>query len=182
MEDMKIFAVIANPVLTEKPQWFDEFYRSYGGGYDPYVTLKQSCFVDEKDKRDIQNKLANFFTLLRIPNHSIDVTFDTIIIPNEGCIMVNARENSILNQLQKNITLTLKDYSHYTAPELESYEKNFIPHITIAQDVRLVKENLDMIGSDYFFKAEIRTITCIVVREQSLEEAQNKNNKTLYRL
>ncbi len=147
-----------------------------------HITLKQSCFVHEKNEEDIHNKLANFFTLLRIPNHSIDVTFDTIIIPNEGCIMINARENMVLSQLQKNIIHTLRDHSHYTAPELESYEKNFIPHMTIAQDVCLIKEDLGALRSDCFFKAEIRDITCIFVREQTLEEAQNPNNKTIYQL
>ncbi len=179
---MKIFAVYANPILIEKPKWFDEFYYSYGGGYDPYVTLKQSCFVDEKDEKDIQNKLANFFTPLKIPNHAINVVFDTIVIPDEGCIMINTRKNAALNQLQKNIVSALKEYSHYTAPELELYEKNFIPHITIARDVRLVKEDLDALRSDCSFRAEIRDITCIFVREQTLKESQNSNNKTIYQL
>ncbi len=179
---MKIFAVYANPILIEKPKWFDDFYRSYGGGYDLHITLKQSCFVDEKDEEDIQDKLANFFASLKIPNHLIDVAFDTLLIPNEGCIMISARENAALNKLQKNIIHTLKDYSQYTAPELESYEKNFIPHITIAQDVGLVKEDFDPLRSDCFLKAEIRDITCIFVREQTLEEAQSPDNKTIYHL
>ena len=85
-------------------------------------------------------------------------------------------------QLQKNIVSALKEYSHYTAPELELYEKNFIPHITIARDVRLVKEDLDALRSDCSFRAEIRDITCIFVREQTLKESQNSNNKTIYQL
>ena len=137
---------------------------------------------DEKDEKDIQNKLANFFTPLKIPNHAINVVFDTIVIPDEGCIMINTRKNAALNQLQKNIVSALKEYSHYTAPELELYEKNFIPHITIARDVRLVKEDLDALRSDCSFRAEIRDITCIFVREQTLKESQNSNNKTIYQL
>ncbi len=179
---MKIFAVYANPILIEKPKWFDDFYRSYGGGYDLHITLKQSCFVDEKDEEDIQGKLANFFASLKIPNHIINIVFDVIVIPKEGCIMVNARANSTLNQLQKNIVHALKDYSHYTTPELEAYEKNFIGHMTIARDVSLVAESFAVLRSDCFFKTEVRNITCIFVNEQTLEESQNQNNKRIYKL
>ncbi len=179
---MKIFAVYAQPILIEKPEWFDDFYRSYGGGYDLHITLKQSCSIDEQDERDIKNILADLFHSLPTHNRKIDVILDTLVIPEEGCIMVTSQKNPLLYELQKKIVEALKGYTQYTEPELEAYEKNFIPHITIAEDVSRVKENLDILKSDCFFRAAIRDITGIFVKEQTLEEALNQKNKAIYPL
>ncbi len=178
---MKIFAIYATPILTEKPEWFDDFYRSYGGGYDLHITLKQSCFIAEKDGQAVRDILSNFSNALRIPDHKIDVVLDTIVIPEDGCIMITAQKNEILNELQKNILSALKEYSQYTTPELEAYEKNFIPHITIAEDVSLVKEDLSTLKSNCFFKGELRDVTLSIVNEITPEEARDPKNKTVYR-
>ncbi len=180
---MKIFAIYAKPILTERPEWFDDFYDSYGGGYDLHITLKQSCFIDEKDEQDVKNKLFSLFNSLQTPNHRMHLTLDTLVVPETGCIMINAREYAALHRLQKKILSVLKGYNQYTAPELQEYEKNFIPHITIAQDVALVKkESLETLKSHCLFKAIIQDIACIFLKEATLEEANNPKNRTMYLL
>lgn len=181
---MKIFAIYLKPLLTQKPSWFDAFYQKHGGGFELHVTLKQSCFIEEDELPDMYKKLTEVMQEIQISSHSIPIIFDQLVLPDtlEGCVMINAQENKILDNLQKKIVTSLKNYTCYTAPELEQYEKNFIPHITIAQEIKGLSYDFEKLKKDCVCKGEIRDITLIHVKEQTLQEAQDLKNKTLFTL
>src|SRR3989338_214271 len=152
---MKIFAVYAKVELTKKPNWLDVFRIKYDKPYEYHVTLKQPCVVDETLVPVLKNKLRNLFFNLKIPNHKILLTFDSINLPedvlDDACIMINATKSDQIRELQKNILSILSNYNQYLDIKYKAYEENFNPHITISRDLnkQTYKKAITELKEDY---------------------------------
>jgi 2'-5' RNA ligase len=98
-------------------------------------------------------------------------------------IMISAKNNKILMDLQYKIRTALKDYSNYRKPILEQYETVFKPHITIAMDLGdRFDEAIKDIGGDTKCIGEITEIILSCVKEDTAKEAKNPKNLTIYKL
>jgi len=98
--------------------------------------------------------------------------------------MINAKENNIINELQSGILSCLKPYKDYVNKGTEEYEKNFNPHITIAQNLDSTQyESVRAeLGQDYLCKGVINEIYLIIADKPGADEGAKPENQTVYRL
>ena len=187
---MKIFAVYARLNLIKKPEWLDKFREKYDDLYDFHITLKQPCFIDEKQIPELKNTVSEFFDNLVLSKHEISVLLNKTVIEeyadNKGeyIIMISTNEKSEIYELQAKILSALSDYTNYVKPKYKDYEKSFEPHITIARHLdteKLAKAKEGVVG-DYTCCALIQEIVLAIVPEDTVEESKNPQNLTVYKL
>jgi 2'-5' RNA ligase len=181
---MKIVSVYGRIELIDKPEWLDAYRKKYDNPYELHITLKQSCYIDEGQIAEVKTKLQEVLINFIVPEHKIELDFNELVADkSDGSIMINAKENILLTNLQKEIRISLSNYDSYTSPELKEYEENFHPHITIVFDL---SENFDQalkdLKEDYRCEGIIEEIVLSVVNKISIEEAQDPNNLTVYRM
>lgn len=185
---MKIFAVYAKLDLVKKPDWLDDFRLKYDKPYFFHLTLKQPCFIEEPEIPVIKDKLSKFFDELILPNHAINLIFDELItekVEGKGFyIMIGARRNEDIFKLQSQVKGILVNYKNYKEPETKAYEDNFKPHITIARQLngnKFSQAKTDL-KNDYTCEGVITEIVLSVIKEDTLQESNNPENLTVYRL
>ncbi|MBI4599120.1 hypothetical protein HY734_02920 [Candidatus Uhrbacteria bacterium] len=79
---MKIFAIYARVVLSEKLSELDAFRQKYNDAYDPHITLKQPCWIEEDRVPELKRAVASFFQHLEIPGHRMDLCFE-VLLPDQ---------------------------------------------------------------------------------------------------
>lgn len=183
---MKIFVVTADVELTSRPEWLDDFRNRYDKPYQYHITLKQPCSVNENQVGEIKDKLATLFSTSQ-SSQKIDLKFDELKVSNDAlgeiCIMLNSSNNAV-RQLQKNIVDTLSQFTNYYKPEYQTYEKQFVPHITIARDLggHKPQEARKELERDYSCEGKIEKVILTVVDNFGPEEANDSRNQTIYNL
>lgn len=187
---MKIFAIYARVELIKKPDWLDDFRLRYDEPVEYHVTLKQHVLIEKEKVQEVKAKLAKLFDGLKITNHEILLTFDSLnidtteISDDNACVMIDASNVEEIFKLQRSILFALQEYNQYYKIKAKVYEENFKPHITIARDLDeksylLAKKEL---GQDYVCQGVIKEIVLAVVDNPTPEEGGNPNNQTIYRL
>jgi len=186
-ETMKIFAMYARVVL-DRNTWLDAFRKKYHDAYDPHIALIQPRIISEEQVSDIKKRVSSFFSDFHIPNHRIDVIFDTLI-PEEtktekNCVMIGPKQNFLLLDLQKRLRAILVEYLNFFEEKTKTYEENFRPHITIGIDLSSddYMVALNELGNEYLFKGSVSEIVLTVVKEHTIEEAKNVENMTVFYL
>lgn len=179
---MKIFAVTAELELVETT-WLTEFRAKYDEPYKPHITLKQPCFIEERDVPTIKSLLGNFISTLATPDHRIVVLLDKLV-HGEFTIMIDTTEREQLDRLQAGVLRVLDPYRNFVKPKYEGYEQSFHPHITIARDLDEAtrKHAMQEIPDDYSITGSIREITLGVVNEISPAESSDPDNLTVFSL
>lgn len=181
-EFMKIFALYTNVELVKKPSWLDDFLEKY----QPrglHVTLKQPCYIEDEKVDELKREIFEFFQSHR---GTIHVVFDTLLYNKDqvGAIMVCANDARELVQLQKDLCNTLSEYRNYVEKAREEYEKNFMPHITIGDEI--AKEEygtcIGYLDGGCVCNARITGIVLAVVNDMSAKESNDPANKTFYPL
>jgi len=185
---MKIFAVYTKVELTKKPDWLNGFRSRFDEPYEYHVTLKLPCVIEDAKVPEIKAKLADFFSNLKIPNHKLTLTFNSLKVhresPEDICIMINAERNEEIFNLQKNIFSILSDYKQYLKIKYKIYEENFSPHITIGRNLdeqAYEKASLEL-KQDYTCEGVITKVVLGVVNNNNVTEANDPNNQTVYNL
>jgi len=180
----KIYAVWCKVNLIKKPDWLDEYRKKYKNLYPHHVTLKQPCFIDESELKDIRSIVSGVLDKINFQNHKIKLVFEKVIADKEDkSIMLMAENNSILMDLQYKIRTALRDYNDYCKPETEEYENNFKPHLTITGDVDdIFDEAVKDVGKNTKCVGEIKEIILSCVKEDTPMEAKNPKNLTIYKL
>ena len=180
----KIYAVWAKVKLIKKPNWLDSYRKKYNNLYEFHVTLKQPCFIDNSRLEDIKSKTSKVINQINLPNHKINVVFENIKADRDDkSIMIMAEKDEKLIELQSKIRSALSAYKNYIEPALEEYENNFQPHLTITGDVGdKFDEALNDVERDTKCVGEINEIILSCVKENTLEEAKNPKNLTIYQL
>lgn len=189
-----MFAIYARVRLIKKPIWMDDFCVKYNQPYDYHITLIQCRFIDETEISKLKEKVDRFFAPpaggLTIPNHKIEVDFSIPVIDNEGaekgeaCILINAKKNDKLINLQKNLVELMVDYKDFYKPKLEEYELNFEPHITVAMDLdkkQFIEAKKDF-KDDFECIGLVDEIVLSIVNEITPDESNNPNNLIIYKL
>lgn len=182
---MKIFAVYGKLEKKSKPKWLGDFVKKYKFNYDFHITFKQPCFIGEKQGIEIKSRLTNLFKEIKFVNHKISIIFDKILSdPDKECVMLKVKENPRLTTLQKKIIDELKDYQNYCKLETKEYEGNFVPHLTIAMDLKKgsYQKALQNIPNKFKMFGEIKKVILSVVNKNSPEESKNPNNLRIFNL
>ncbi len=130
------FAVYARIHITEAPPWIPSFMQKYQK-QEPHVTLKQTCYISADELPAALLKARDFFQNYHMSGRSIPVTFSRVRTqPEWSLIMIDAEENSELSSLQRALVEALSQYrKNYVEPELPQYENNFVPHLTVADEI-----------------------------------------------
>lgn len=178
---MKIFAVYTNITLTKKPDWLDGFLEKYQPRI-PHVTLKQPCYIEEEHVSDLKQKVSQFISKCKMG--ALQVVFDKVVYDKDksGTIMVCARNAERLIQFQKDLCLTLSEYSDYVELRRREYEKKFRPHVTIGDEIpeENYNESLGYLKDGCVCEGVIREVVLAVVNNMSAEEADNTKNKNIF--
>jgi len=185
---MKIFAVVAKVRLVQQPLWLEGFFQKHGNKSGYHVTLKQVCHLEEENIQDVKHRLEAFFRNSGISDHKIELSFNDLVTDKDAdgleTIMINAKENNLMNELQSGILSCLKPYNDYLNKGTEKYEKIFKPHITIASNLNPAQyESVRAeLGSDYHCLGAIDEIQLIIADRPGAEEGAKPENQTVYRL
>lgn len=180
----KIYAVWCKVKLKKKPYWLNAFRKKYNYLYDFHITLKQPCFIKDSSLLDIKAIVLNVINSLTFKNHKINVVFEKIVADcKDKSIMISAKKNKILMDLQYKIRTVLKDYNNYCKSILEQYETDFKPHLTLATNLGIkfdqavldIRKNTKCVG-------EITEIILSCVKKDTIKEAKNPKNLSIYKL
>ena len=138
---MKIFAVYSTVQFTEVPTWLVDFRKKYDEPWEAHTTLAQPCFIEEEKIGEIKEILhALFSQAVREGISPVHLFFTTFVEDTDAdgmtCIMMRTT-SAELDTLQRRIITALRAYRHFVEPAQEGYEKNFIPHITIARNLTI---------------------------------------------
>lgn len=185
---MRIFAITTNVVLTKKPAWLDEFRRKYDKPFEYHVTLKQPCYIHEKELPKLKVTFTEFVFNWPKFEHGIKIFFNRIkidtTVEGEMCIMIKAKKNLELIKLQKKLLTQLNSYTNYVKAESKAWEENFKPHITIARNLSsqiLAKAKTDLL-KDYRCEGIIKDISLKVVTPTNSEGMYQPKNQWVYSL
>jgi 2'-5' RNA ligase len=186
---MKTFAIFANIKLSKKPDWLDDFRVRLNQKFEYHVTLIQPRIINEDEVSLLKQKLGDFFDKLPVPEHMVQLTFNSLYIDEQAeggaCIMINASNNSEINSLQKTLLMALGDYTQFVTEVSKSYEQNFHPHLTIAQNLSLeqnIEEVYQLDTFDCSVEGKIVEIVLTVVDHATSVEADDPKNQTTYKL
>ena len=168
---MNKFAVYSHIRLTKKPSWLSTFRKAYLKE-EYHVTLKQPCFIEKDQVSAIKRKLTALITKLDFKNNEIHIRFDKLVIEKEKesggkTIMIRATNNKDIHILQKEVTRILKGYGDYVLKESKQWERNFKPHITIANSLgeKEYSSAKTFIGKDYTCEGIIDSFTFVYEKE-----------------
>lgn len=185
MNMKKIFSVWARVRLTQKPKWLDRYKKKYNNFHPVHVTLKQPCFVDEKKLDEMKNIVSEIINSFDFKDHKIKLVFEEVFVDkNDKSIMIRAKNRGIIMDLQDKLRTKLKGCGKYVEPELETYENNFYPHLTITGgiDDNQFKQAIKDLGKDTRCTGEINEIILSFVKKDTAKELKNPNNLTIFKL
>lgn len=138
---MKLFQIISNFDLQQKPDWLDEFRKKYDQPFPYHITFKQKTQVAETDIPALHKEVQNLAKTFR----PISVKFDKIAIGKSSkgaVIMINSpNKDKRLHQYQQMIKESLSKYGNVHQKRYQPFEDKFTPHITIGR--RLNQEKLE---------------------------------------
>ncbi len=181
---MKIFAIYSNVKLDKKPDWLDEFRKKYDKPYEFHITLKQPCYIEEDKVSELKEKISNFFNTSK---YKFEVVFDSIVSNRDEdgiTIMLKANNVNDLVLFQKDLCTYLGEYTTYLKPKYKGYEKDFVPHITIARNISETQEMEAMkyLQNEFVCGGEINSVTLSIVNNNTPEESKNPANQSIYSL
>lgn len=183
MNNEGFFQISADFKLNSKPDWLDAFRAKYDLPYDYHITFKSTTHFKSEDLGKMNAELKDI-----ADNHdSITVIFDELFIaptPKGWCIMIKAKPNEELSNLQKEISEKFSKYGDIITKERESYEKNFKPHITIGRHLtdEKLEEAKKELRDELICNTVINNLVLTTVENGTFEEWSNPENRKLYKL
>lgn len=172
----KIFNIMAEFDLDKKPDWLEDFRAKYDKPYKYHIVLKYATEFDDADVENIKSELLE----LSKKYSKMKIVFDKLLI--QGSIMIMARENKELVQLQKEIVKKFSKYGKSIKEKYAEFDLDFEPHITIGRS--LSDKELDLatkdLGNDFLCDALIDKISLTIIDEDFFEQWNDPNRKTLY--
>ncbi len=179
---MKIFAIYFKIKLTQKPDWFDEFRDKYKGTEILHITLVQPRYVKESRIQDIKSKISEILNKYKFTNEYKNIIFNKLDSgqgdDGKYLFMLLAEKNKTLMNFQKNLIESMKEYDNYYDEVNKEYETNFRPHLTIGVNIDPKDKNKAMqyFSSKYTCVGEVTELVLPVVKDRSVEEADNVNH------
>lgn len=127
---MNIFAIYLTVDLGSNNDWFEGIRKGYSQTNEIHITLKKPCYIEEVQIPEVIDIFSDFFRKEKLT--SLDFVLEDPYF-DDGCLMFTVKKLEIVFFQQKLIS-ELKGY-RYIKPELEVYEKNFKPHVTLVKGI-----------------------------------------------
>lgn len=183
MNSGNFFQISADFDLKIKPIWLDDFRLKYDPSYDYHITFKTTTNFKSEDFENLNTELKTISNNYR----PFIVIFNELFISSASLgwyIMIKAKYNQKLFNLQKEIAERLSKYGNHTTKEQEGFEKSFNPHITIARHLTLeqLKKAKSELKKDLICEALIDSLTLTTVKKDIFEEWSNPTNRIFYKL
>lgn len=186
---MKIFAIYLRLHLTPHPEWFDNFRNKYSSNSILHITLVQPRYVSENSIEDLKNIVTEALhsNTLRAEDkkiifHKTELEWDED--DNQYLLMSLIKENQSVLKLQKDLVSALKRFDIYCNESTKEYESNFRPHLTVGDriDVHSKEEALECISEMNGLEGGVTDLVLAVVNEQTIPEAENPDNWSVFRV
>ena len=185
---MKFFALYFRVDLQQKPFWFDDFRSKYDESYDLHVTLIQPRYIEEAEENLLRFKVEKFLRENKLSEEDKELVFDKFVCEREldgkyTCMLINQSNNSLIS-FQKRLREDLKRFDKYVDNVTEQYEIDFRPHITIGRNIadKSLEEVESYFKSGYATRALVDELVLPIVENNSIEEAQNPKNLTVFKI
>jgi 2'-5' RNA ligase len=181
---VKVFDLRLDPVLEEKPSWFDEFRKKYDEPYDYHITLKYPTLVNDKDLLKLKNETRQIAKSFNI----VVVEFENYLFgktKNGNLIMIAAKDNKDLIRLQKAVVKSLSKFGKTTQTNYKEYEADFIPHIALARklnDEAFLKAKKQIKKKTYCRATITKLVLTIVDKKYTRSDYLNPKNTYNYYL
>ncbi len=161
---MNVFAIYLEVEIENKPDWFVKFREKYDRDCDLHITLKQPCIIGEGEVEKVKRMFIEF-TKENDFVKNLEIEFEKINIEKESdgkyCVMIDSSKDDEVINFQKSVIDKFADFKKYEEPELENYEINFRPHITIGRN--LIETQIDQVSEDLKNFQSIEGIVCKLV-------------------
>jgi 2'-5' RNA ligase len=180
---MMIFYVSADFDLDQKPNWLDDFRKKYDEPYEYHITLKNSAYTEEKNIDEIKMKLGEICKRYKPFSISFTQLFHDKTRRGET-IMIKADGNQTLMALQKEVSISLKQFGPHIKDYYKTFEENFNPHVTIGRhlnDEQFIKA-MSEIQTPINCTAQISKIVLTTSRAQNLIEVQDSIKNVTFKL
>lgn len=182
---MKIFALYLRLNITQKPKWFDDVRAKYSSNSILHITLIQPRHIDENRIDSIKEIVKDTLEQVSTTDQDKRIVFSkTELEEDEGdyILMSFFEENKFIRDLQKDLREKLEEFNDYCDDKTREYELNFRPHLTIGSHIDFQsKENISkLISEDNRLKGNIRDLVLAVVKEQTVDEAENPGNWVIF--
>lgn len=144
----------------------------YNPNWDPHITLKQPRLSEEEKIEELTQRVAMFFSQYAKGNFQ-EIIFDQIVSQKElGSIMALAQKNEDLLTLQKELCANLSQYKNYQNAINQTYEENFKPHLTLADELTPEKfaESLHYFQNGFSCKGVVSKAVLVIVDEITKEK------------
>lgn len=166
------------------PAWLADLRRNYRQEYEPHITFKQPCYIDEQHSQTLKEVFNQFMRMQQILEGPLPLLFDTLTGIDEPDTLMLSTQNAQLMQFQKAILEAFAQFHHYVDPRKEIYERNFEPHLTILADVELKvgREVLQTLPTDVSVTGVIGEIVLPIVTKDTPAEAKHPHNLTVVSL
>ena len=159
------FGVIPDRNSDDSSEAQDPESRKHGSRIKPGMTNKNQPFIK-----------------------SISVDFNELVIDgptdDDACIMFNVADNPTLIDLQREVVDIFGEFRDYRKPELEGYERNFRPHLTLIHNLEPVEfaRARAEVQADYRCQGVIEEIVLAIVPDAAAEATLNPRNLTVAKL
>ena len=185
---MNFFALYFRVNLKQRPFWFDDFRTKYDEPYDLHITLIQPRYIEEAEESYLKFKIDKFLKENKLSEEDKELVFDSFSCEKEldgkyTCMLI-AQDNNTLINFQKGLRENLKRFNKYVDEITKQYEIDFRPHITIGRNIAQndIEEVKSYFKSGYSTRTLVNELVLPVVKNNSIKEAQNPDNQTIYRL
>ncbi len=184
---MKFFAIYTNATIVNKPEWLDSFRAKYDISYAEHFTLTQPRYIRECDIENLKQAITKYFERNKFQAFTItcDVPhLDRQDATNDGCVMIAAQESQQLKNLQQDLVAVIGTGYEFRDHKYVSYEKEFVPHITIARDLsrNIFEAATAELPSDLTITVDVSEVTLAIVADESAEERMSPENLTTFKL
>ncbi len=183
---MKIFAIYLKVRFTEKPEWFDEFLRTYFEPVDLHITLIQPRVIEDECIADVELIVERVKEQIVLSEENKRLFFRHLVTEQlsdgDYICMLQCAHNDFLVNLQKELRSALSMHNSYLEPVTIGYEEQFVPHVTIADylDEQRKQEAEKYFATPYRFEAVLEAMVLPIVENQSIESRSDPDQQRVF--
>lgn len=175
---MSIFALITDLTIINPPSWYANFTKKYLSRPKPHITLIQPRYVAPDEGEQLlgilRRDLKEFSSMFPIVDKA-----QGIVPFHEGTGFMISIKNQQIIEFQKELRARIPEELKFVNPEGKNYEKDFHPHLTMADmiPVEMFSEIIEMFDIENLtLDVQVNCILCTLPPDFSKEESLKESN------
>lgn len=175
---MSIFAIITDLQITNPPSWYADFTEKYLSRPKPHITLIKPRYVEAEEGKQLLKMLREDFKEYSTMFPIIDKA-QGIIPFDEGTGFIISINNEQVIEFQRKLRAAIPEQLEFVNPEGKIYEKDFRPHLTMADMIQagMLPEIMEMYNMENLvLDVEVNCILCTLPPDFSQEESSKESN------